>query len=151
MSLRTRFTDDMKTAMKAGEAARLSIVRMIMARVKDLDIAARPKGIERITDDEIVSALRNMVKSRAEAAALYRQGGREELAAKENAEIAVIETYLPAAMDDAALAASLDAAITATGAAGMRDMGRVMAQLKAEHGAALDMGRANALVKARLS
>lgn len=150
MSLRPRFSADLKTAMKAGDTLRVSTVRMIMARLKELDIAARPKGVEQIGEEEVISALRNMVKSRAEASAMYLQGGRAELAAKEQAEIAIVEGYLPAPMDDAALHAAIDAAIAQTGAAGMRDMGRVMAALKAAHGAPLDMTRANALVKARL-
>nr|WP_321985549.1 GatB/YqeY domain-containing protein [uncultured Lichenicoccus sp.] len=151
MTLRTRVSDDLKLAMKAGDAARVSTLRMILARVKDLDIAARPKGVEGIGDDEIVSALRNMVKQRSESAALYLQGGRGELAAKEDAEIVMIEGYLPAPMDGAALEAAVDAAVAETGASGLRDMGRVMAALKATHGAGLDMARANALVKARLT
>ncbi len=150
MTLRARITDDMKLAMKAGDSARVSTVRMILARIKDLDIAARPRGVERIGDDEIVSALRNMVKQRSESAALYLQGGRGELAAKEDAEIVIIEGYLPTPMGGAALEAAVDAAVADTGASGLRDMGRVMAALKASHGAALDMARANALVKARL-
>ncbi len=84
MALRTDFTDGLKTAMKAGDAPRVSTLRMVMARLKDLDIAARPKGVAQIPDDEIVSMLRNMVKSRAESAAMYVQGGRPELAAKED-------------------------------------------------------------------
>lgn len=150
MSLRSRFTDDLKTAMKAGDPARVSTVRMILARMKDLDIAARPKGGEPIGEDEIVSALRNMVKSRAEASAMYVQGGRGELAAREDAEIAIIDAYLPLPMEGAALDAAVDAAIAQTAASGTRDMGRVMAALKTTHGAALDMARANGLVKARL-
>ena len=151
MSVRARLTDDLKTAMKAADPLRVSTIRMVLARLKDLDIAGRPKGVERIGEDEAVSALRAMVKSRAESAAMYRQGDRAELAAKEDAEIAIIEGYLPAAMDDATLEAAVAAAIEATGAGGMRDMGRVMAALKTTHGAALDMARANPLVKARLS
>ena len=151
MTLRTRFTDGLKTAMKAGDAPRVSTLRMVLARLKDLDIAARPKGLEGINDDEIVSMLRGMVKSRAEASALYLQGGRGELAAKEDAEIVVIEEFLPAPMDDAALTLAVADAVAETGAGSMKDMGRVMAALKARHGAALDLGRANALVKARLS
>ena len=151
MSVRARLTDDLKTAMKAADALRVSTIRMVLARLKDLDIAGRPRGVERIGEDETVSALRAMVKSRSEASEMYRQGGRAELAAKEDAEIAIIEGYLPAPMDDAALEAAVAAAIEAAGASGMRDMGRVMAALKTTHGAALDMARANALVKARLS
>ncbi len=150
MTLRARFTDGLKTAMKAGDSARVSTLRMMLARLKDLDIAARPKGIEQIGDDEIVSMLRNMVKSRSESSALYLQGGRGELAAKEDAEIVVIEEFLPAPMDDAALVMAVADAVAETGAGSMKDMGRVMAALKARHGAALDLGRANALVKARL-
>ena len=151
MSLRARFTTDLKVAMKAPDPARVSILRMVMARVKDLDIAARPKGVEQITEDEIVSALRNMVKSRAESSAMYVQGGRPELAAKEDAEIAMIEGSLPAPMDAAALEAAVDAAIAQSNAAGMKDMGRVMAALKTAHGATLDMARVNPLVKAKLA
>ncbi|WP_428393239.1 GatB/YqeY domain-containing protein [Lichenicoccus sp.] len=150
VSLRSRFTEDLKTAMKAGDAARVSSLRMILARLKDLDIAGRPKGVAQIDEPAIVGALRGMVKSRAEAAALYVQGGRPELAAKEEAETAIIEGYLPAPMDDQALQGAVAAAIEATGAANVRDTGRVMAALKAAHGSDLDMGRAGAAVKARL-
>ena len=151
MSLRARFTDGLKTAMKAHDAPRVSTLRMVLARLKELDIAARPKGVAEIPDDEITSMLRNMVKSRTESAALYLQGGRGELAAKEDAEIVVIEEFLPAPMDDAALVLAVADAVAETGAGSMKDMGRVMAALKATHGAALDLGRANAMVKARLS
>ncbi len=151
MSLRARFGEALKQAMRDKDAVRLGTIRMINARLKDLDIAARPKGIDAIPDEEIVSALRNMVKSRREAAALYLQGGRAELAAKEDAEIVVIEEFLPAPMDDAALTLAVADAVSETGAASMKDMGKVMAALKAKHGADLDLGRANALVKARLS
>ncbi len=151
MALRTDFTEGLKTAMKAGDAPRVSTLRMVMARLKDLDIAARPKGVAQIPDDEIVSMLRNMVKSRAESAAMYVQGGRPELAAKEDSEIVIIEQFLPAPMDEAALALAVADAVAETGAGSMKDMGRVMAALKGRHGAALDLGRVNLLVKARLS
>jgi uncharacterized protein len=151
MSLRARLSDALKTSMKAGDSARTSTVRMILAKLKDQDIAARPRGVEQISDDEIVGVLRGMVKSRSEAAALYLQGGRGELAAKEDAEIVVIEEFLPAPMDEAALQAAVETAVVATGASSMKDMGKVMGALKTAHGAALDLGRANALVKARLS
>ena len=151
MPLRAQFTDGLKVAMKAGDAPRVSTLRMVLARLKDLDIAARPKGVEQIPDDEIVAMLRNMVKSRAESASMFLQGGRGELAAKEDAEIVVIEEFLPAPMDEAALVLAVADAVAGTQAASMKDMGRVMAALKARHGASLDLGRANALVKARLS
>lgn len=147
--IRDRLAEALKTAMKAHDAPRVSTVRMILARLKDLDIAARPAA--QISDDGVMGALRGMVKSRRESVELYRQGNRPELAAKEEAEIAVIEGFLPQQMDDAAVLAAVDAAIAATGAAGPKDMGRVMAALKAGHAASLDMARATPLVKARLA
>ena len=148
MSLREQFTADMKASMKAGDSARTSCIRMVMAKLKDADIAARPK--DPLGDDDIVSLLRGMVKSRRESVALYTQGNRPELAAKEEAEITVIEAFLPRQMDDAALTAAVDAAVADTGAATVKDMGKVMAALKAAHGTGLDMGRAGPLVKQRL-
>ncbi len=148
-TLRTQFTDALKTSMKAGDAVRTSTLRMVLAKVKDADIAVRPA--EPLGDDAVMGVLRGMVKSRRESVELYRQGNRPELAAKEEAEIAVITTFLPQQMDDAALEAAVDAAVAETGAAGPKDMGRVMAALKAKHAAALDMGRATPLVKARLA
>ncbi len=150
MSGRERFSDALKTSMKAGDSARTSTLRMIMAKLKDADIAARPKGLTAISDDEVTSVLRGMVKSRRELVDLYKQGNRPELAAKEEAEIAVIEEFLPQAMDDAAIAAAVDKAIADSGAASPKDMGKVMAALKAAHGAALDMGRVSPVVKAKL-
>ncbi len=149
--LRTAFTDALKLAMKAGDSARVSTLRMILARVKDADIAARPRGIERVPDEEVLAALRGMVKSRRDSIVLYEQGNRPELVAKEQAEIAVIEGFLPRQMDEAATMAALDAAMAATSATGPKDMGRVMAALKASHGAALDLGLANRLLRARLT
>jgi len=151
MSLRDQFTDQLKTSMKAGDPARTSTLRMIMARLKDIDIAARPKGVDKVADDEILNMLRGMVKSRRESVELYTQGNRPELAAKEEAEIAVIETFLPRQMDDAAMAQAVADAVVATGAASIKDMGKVMAELRARHAATLDMAKAGPLVKARLS
>ncbi len=149
MTLRTQFTDNLKLSMKAGDAARTSTLRMVLAKVKDADIAARPG--DPLSDDAVTAVLRGMVKSRRESVELYRQGNRPELADKEEAEIAVITGFLPQQMDDAALAAAVDEAVAQTGAAGPKDMGRVMAALKAKHAASLDMGRATPLVKARLA
>lgn len=151
MSLRERFTNGLKDSMRAKDAPRTSTLRMILARLKDTDIAARPNGVTAISDDEITGMLRSMVKSRRESVVMYEQGNRPELAAKELAEIAVIEGFLPQQMDDAALAAEVEAAVASTGAASQKEMGKVMAALKAKHGAALDMARAGALVRARLS
>ena len=148
MSLRDRFTDELKVAMLARDAARVSTLRMITAKLKDTDIAARPGPP--IDEAGIVAMLRGMAKSRAESVALYRQGGREELAAKEEAEIAVIESFLPQQMDEAAMAAAVDAAVAEAGATSIKEMGKVMAVLRAKHAAVMDMAKAGSLVKARL-
>ncbi|OAG76607.1 Transamidase GatB domain protein [Acetobacter malorum] len=151
MSLRERLMADLKTAMKAGESARVGTIRMITAKLKDVEIAGRAKGGEGLSEDEGLSALRGMVKTRTESATMYRDAGRPELAEKEEAEIAVIRGYLPPEMDDAALEAAVKDAIAGTGAETMKDMGKVMGALKAKFGAGLDMGRANAVVKVSLS
>jgi uncharacterized protein YqeY len=151
MGMREQFTDQLKTSMKAGDAARTSTLRMIMARLKDIDIAARPKGVDKVPEDEVLAMLRSMVKSRRESVDLYRRGNRPDLVAKEEAEIAVIESFLPQQMDEAALAGAVSDAIAETGASGIKDMGKVMALLRAKHAATLDMAKAGAVVKAKLS
>lgn len=148
MSLRDRFTEELKAAMLARDAARVSTLRMIAAKLKDTDIAARPGPP--VDEAGIVAMLRGMAKSRAESVALYRQGGREELAAKEEAEIGVIEGFLPQQMDEAAMAAAVDAAVAEAGATSIKEMGKVMAVLRARHAAVMDMAKAGPLVKARL-
>lgn len=151
MGLREQFTDQLKASMKAGNAPRTSTLRMILARLKDVDIAARPKGVDPVPDSEIVGMLRGMVKSRRESVELYRQGHRQDLVDQEEAEIAVIEAFLPQQMDEAGTTAAVSAAIEETGAATIKDMGKVMAALRAKHAATLDMAKAGAMVKARLS
>jgi len=151
MSLRDQITDRLKISMKAGTAPATSTIRMIMARVKDIDIAARPKGVDKVSDDEILSALRSMVKTRRESIVLYQQGNRPELVAKEEAEIAVIEEFLPAALDEAALQQAVTAAVAETGATSPKEMGKVMAALKTKYGASIDMSLIGPLVKAALS
>ena len=151
MSLRDSFTEQMKLSMKAGTSARTSTLRMVMARLKDSDIASRPKGVEQIPEDDIVAMLRGMVKSRRESVEMFTQGNRPELAAKEEAEIAVIESFLPSQMDDAAMTQAVADAVAETGAASIKDMGKVMAALKAKHAASLDMAKAGPMVKARLT
>lgn len=150
MPLRDELTEALKAAMRAGDAPRVSAIRLINAKLKEADIAARPKGITAIPDDEVQAMLRGMIKPRRESAALYEQGHRPELAAKEMAEIAVIESFLPQAMSPEAVETAVAAAIAETGAASMKDMGKVMAALKSRHGAALDMALANPLVRAKL-
>jgi uncharacterized protein YqeY len=151
MSIRDDFTAATKTAMLARDAARTSTLRMIQAKLKDTDIAARPKGITAVPDEEIFAMLRSMIKSRRDSVALYEQGNRPELAAKEAAEIAVIEEFLPQTLAGDALAAAIAAAIAEIGASSPKDMGKVIGALKAKHGAALDMGVASQAVKAALS
>jgi len=154
MGLREQFTEAMKASMKAGDAATTSTIRMIIAKLKDTDIATRDltkADAPQQADDEAIQAmLRGMIKSRRESVALYRQGGREDLAAKEEAEIAVITRFLPPELDPAAMQAAIAAAVAETGATTPKDMGKVMGALKARHGAALDMAKAGPLVKAAL-
>ena len=149
MSLRERFTAELKTAMLAGDSARVSTLRMITAKLKDTDIAARPGPP--IDEAGIVAMLRGMAKSRAESVAMYRQGGREELAAKEEAEIAVVESFLPQQMDDAAMAAAVDAAVAETGATSVKEMGKVMAVLKGKYTGQMDFGAVGPMIKSRLA
>ena len=151
MTLREQFTDRLKTAMKGGDAATTSTVRMIMAKLKDTDIASRPKGIDKVPDEEIVAMLRGMTKSRRESVEMYKQGNRPDLVAKEEAEIAVIENFLPQQMDEASMQAAVAEAVSETGAASIKDMGKAMAALKAKHAATLDMAKAGPMVKAALS
>jgi len=151
MILRETFTARLKEAMLAKDAAVVSTIRMITSKVKDTDIAARPRGVAAVADDEVLQVLRGMVKSRRESVDMYRQGNRPELAAKEEAEIAVIESFLPVQMDEAGISAAVLAAIAETGAQGIKDMGKVMAALRAQHAAALDMSKAGPLVKQHLS
>jgi len=147
--------DDIKaatiTAMKAGEKDRTAALRLISAKIKDRDIEDRTSS-KSIPDDElVVSVLQKMGKQRRESIELYVAGGREELAAIERAELAVIEEFLPRMLDEAATIAAIEAIKAETGAASIKDMGAVMAELKARHGAVLDGKLASGLVKAALS
>ncbi|TXN05643.1 GatB/YqeY domain-containing protein [Methylobacterium sp. WL64] len=149
--LRARLTTEMKEAMKAGDKDKLATVRMIQAALKDKDIEARGLGKEPASDEEILSLLQKMIKQRTESATVYEQGGRPELAANERSEIAIIEAFLPKQMDEAEMKAAVDAAILETGAAGQKDMGRVIAALKGTFAGRMDFGKASALVKAALA
>ena len=149
--LRARFTAEMKEAMKAGEKDRLATIRMIQAALKDRDIEARGQGKEAISDDEVLALLQKMVKQRTESAGVYEQGGRPELAANERAEIAIIQTFLPQAMDDAETKAAVEAAIAETGAAGPKDMGKVIGVLKGKYAGRMDFGKVSGLVKDALA
>lgn len=150
-SLRTQITEAYKTAMRERDQAAVGSLRMIQAALKDKDIAARPTGIDAIPDDAILSMLQSMIKQRRESITLYEQGGRPELAEKEAAEIAVIERFLPQAMSPAEAEAAIAAVIADIGAAGIKDMGKVMNELKARFAGAMDFQAASAQVKAKLT
>ena len=150
MSLRERFTQSMKDSMKAGDKARLGAIRLIQATLKDRDIEARGSGKE-VSDDDILAMLQKMVKSRQESLAMYEQAGREDLAAQERGEIVVIQDFLPAQMSDDDVKAAIAAAIAETGAAAMKDMGKVVAVLKGKFTGQMDFAKASALVKAALN
>ena len=145
--LRDRFMSDLKEAMKAGEKDRLGTIRLIQAALKDRDIEARGAGKGPLGDDEILQLLQKMVKQRQDSVKLYHEGNRPELAAKEEAEIAVIAAYMPKQMDEAEARAAIAAVIAETGASGMKDMGKVMGELKARFAGQMDFGKASPLVK----
>ena len=150
--LRERFNEALKAAMRGREAPTVSTIRMILAGLKDRDIAARSRGnTEGIDDGEVLNFLRGMIKQRQESIALYREGGRPELADKEAAEIAVIESFMPQPMTDEAIAAAITAAIAATGAASIKDMGKVMAELRVHYAGLMDFAKAGPLVKQALT
>ncbi|ROT98009.1 GatB/YqeY domain-containing protein [Histidinibacterium lentulum] len=153
MGLRNRVNTALKDAMKSKEADRLSTLRLINAAIKDRDIAVRgteegsPEGV---SDDEVLAILARMVKQRQESARAYEEGGRLDLAEREQAEIAVIEEFLPRQLDAEETEAAVDAAITETEAATIRDMGRVMAALKSRYAGRMDFGKVGPMVKDRL-
>lgn len=146
--LRDSITQAQKDAMKAREKDRLAAIRLILAKIKDKDIelrTAQPVGDD---DTIIIDVLQKMAKQRRESITLYEQGGRQELADQEKAELAVIEEFLPAQMSDTEASAAISAIKAEIGAESVKDMGKVMAELKARHGTELDMSKASALVKA---
>lgn len=150
--LRPRLTEALKEAMRAKDQATVSTVRMILAALKDRDIAARPSGVtDGIDDAGILSLLQSMIKQRQESVALYQQGGRADLVEKEQGEIAVIERFLPTQLGEEEVGAAIAATIADLGAGSIKDMGRVMAELRARHSGQMDFTRASALVKERLS
>jgi len=148
--LRERFNEDLKTAMKARDQAAVSTLRMISATLKDRDIAARPKGVTQVDEPEIVDMLQKMVRQRQESIELYKQGGRQELADKEQSEIDLIERYLPKKLSDAEQADAIAKAVAETGASTIKDMGKVMAKLKEGYAGRMDFGKVGSAVKAKL-
>ena len=152
MSLREKLTEAMKDAMKAKDAKRLATVRMMLAALKDRDIAARSEtSRELIGDDDILTLLAKMVKQREESAAVYVQGGRPELAENEKAEIEIIRTFMPKQMDEAEAKATIAAVVAELGAASVKDMGKVMAALKERYAGQMDFGKASGQVKDALT
>ncbi len=148
--LREDIQNAIKNAMKNHETERLSTVRMILAGVKEKDVDARGKGKECASDADLLSMMQTMIKQRQESAKMYKDGGREDLAAKEEAEIAVIQEFLPKQMNDAEVEVAIKAAIAETGAASMKDMGKVMGALKAKYAGQMDFGSASGKIKAML-
>ena len=146
MSLKNKITDDMKTAMKAGDKDRLKVVRMILAAVKQVEVDTRTE----LDDATVLGVLEKMVKQRRDSVEQFRQGGRDDLANNELAEITVLEAYLPEQLDEAEIDALIDEAIQSTGADSMRDMGKVMGVIKSKAAGRADMGRIGGKVKARL-
>ncbi len=146
MTLRQRLTDDMKAAMKSGDKARLGVIRLILAAVKQREVDER---IE-LDDAAVLVVLEKMVKQRKDSVAQYAAAGREDLAAIERDEIAVIDTYLPEKLGEAEVLAAIDAAIAQTGASSPADMGKLMAVLKPQLAGQADMGEVSRLVRLRL-
>ena len=147
MSLKQRLTDDMKAAMKGGDKATLGVIRLMNAAIKQREVDER---IE-LDDAAVLAVLDKMVKQRRDSVSQYEAAAREDLAAIERAEIEVIERYLPAKLDEAAILAAIDAAIAQTGAAGPAAMGKLMGVLKPQLAGQADMGQVSALVKRRLA
>ena len=148
--MRERLTTEMKEAMKAGDKRKLATVRLIQAALKDKDIEARGAGRGQATEEEILGLLQKMIKQRQESVAIYAQAGRQELADQEQAEIAVIQGFLPQQLDETETRAAIEAAIAETGAASMKDMGKVIGALRGKYAGRMDFGRASALVKEML-
>ncbi|WP_451975882.1 GatB/YqeY domain-containing protein [Azospirillum endophyticum] len=150
--LRTQFNDSLKEAMRAKDTRAVSTLRLILTDLKNRDIEARTRGVtDGIDEAGILSMLQTMVKQRNESAGLYEQGGRPELAQQEREEIAIIERFLPRQMSEEEAAAAIDGIVTELGASSIKDMGKVMAELKARHAGQMDFAKAGGLVKARLS
>tara|TARA_B100000678_G_scaffold172410_1_gene143834 strand:+ start:351 stop:803 length:453 start_codon:yes stop_codon:yes gene_type:complete len=148
--IRETIQKEVIAAMKGGNKERTAALRLIQAKIKDRDIELRTAEKKGEDDEMVTDVLLKMAKQRKESIAMYRDGGREELAAQEEAELAVIEEFLPRQMDEAETRAAIEQAKADTGAASIKDMGKVMAQLKSRHGATLDMTRTSGWVKESL-
>ena len=152
MTLREEFNSKLKDSIKTKDQVAVSTIRLMLAALKDRDIAAKSKGnTEGISDTEIMAMLQSMIKQRNESIRVYREAGREELAEREEAEVEVINQFLPKQLDDAEVNAIIEAKIIAVGADNIRDMGKVMNVIKTEYAGQIDMSKAGALVKQKLA
>lgn len=149
--LRQRIADGIKESMKAGDKVRLGAVRLIQSELKNKDVEARGAGKAEASEEDILGVLQKMMKQRQESLAIYEKAGRADLAATEKAEMDAISSFLPKQMSDDEVAAAIKAAIAETGAASMKDMGKVVGALKGKYAGQMDFGRASGLVKAALS
>ena len=149
--LRDDINNAVKEAMKARDERKLSTLRMVNSTIKNADIEARGQGKPPLADGDLLSLLQKMIKQRQESVELYEKGNREELAAQERAEIAVISAYLPKQMSDDDVKAAVAAVIAETGASGIKDMGKVVGALKAKYAGQMDFGKASGVVKAGLT
>jgi uncharacterized protein YqeY len=149
--MREKLTESMKEAMKAKDSRRLSTVRLIQSAVKDRDIANRGVGKDAATDDEILQILQKMVKQREESAKIYQDAGRAELASQEREEIDVLKTFMPEQLSDEKVGEIVAAVVAEIGAAGMKDMGKVMAILRERYAGEMDFAKASGVIKAKLS
>jgi uncharacterized protein YqeY len=146
MNLKEKITEDMKAAMRAKETARLSTIRLLLAAMKQKEVDERVE----LVDADVLSIIEKMVKQRRESIAQYEKAARQDLADAEKAEIAILQAYLPQQLSDAEVAEAVAAAIRESGAAGMKDMGKVMGLLKSRLAGRTDMGRLSGLVKTKL-
>ena len=149
MSLRDDFTASLKEAMKAGDKLKTSTLRLITSALKDRDIEARGSG-KTLSEDDILALLQKMVKQRQESLKIYTEAGRTDLAEQEQGEIAIIQSFLPQQMDADAVSSAIDSVIAETGAASIKDMGKVMAVLKERFAGRMDFGAASGAIKAKL-
>ena len=151
MTLRDNINNAVKDAMRAKDERKLSTLRMVNSTIKNADIEARGQSKPPLSDGDLLSVLQKMIKQRQESVELYDKGGRAELAEQERAEIAVISAYLPQQMSEDDVKAAISAEIATSGAAGIKDMGKVIAALKAKYAGQMDFGKASGLVKAALT
>jgi uncharacterized protein len=153
MSLRAKINDDLKTAMKAGDKRKISTLRLMNAAIKDKDINSRTEGHDSVltADPGLIDLFAKMVKQRQESVGMYEQGARPELAQAEREEIEVIQSYMPKQLSDAEAKAAVASVIASVGAASVKDMGKVMAELKAKYAGQMDMAKAGGIVKGLLA